>query len=323
MVRYAVAAALVWGCRGRPRAGLENNPIRSVTDAAVRDCALGSGLTAQLFFPPWDDAARNDTAPGDAAACAAAPSLEVPVFYSRVPKTGSTTMRRIIFEATNATAAAVPGEPSPMLGKPAAHPSLAIYREKEAVPLLAALSRRTHALYTPHTAFGLHSVARTPCCYLAVLRHPFERMLSAYYEYHASSGILGFLGMCDGAFAFHNQQTLQLCGSDPRCADPRFALDIALAHADRCYTAGVLEHSEDTMRLFKERYPLLFGDADLAAAPVLRKTNHLARETKDTRAKVEGLRGGYGAIAWADLALWEFVKARQEARPTFAPDPST
>lgn len=165
-------------------------------------------------------------------------------------------------------------------------------------------------LYTPHTAYGLHFITRSSCCYVTVLRDPFDRMISLYYEsFHRQwRSLPEFLQGCNNSFVFHNLQTVQICGYGPECTRPAQALAAARRHLDECYTFGVLEDIVTTLDRFHEAYPQLFS-LDHDPPPVVRKTSRLSQEPESLQRKVRELRPNYRTIATADYALWDYATA--------------
>jgi hypothetical protein len=163
-------------------------------------------------------------------------------------------------------------------------------------------------MYTPQTAYGLHAIGKTPCCYFTILREPYKRMISWFYEAfsgHPTWGSLeAFLSGCNNSFAMHNLQTVQLCGSAPACSDPTRALEIARANLKRCYTVGTLEKLNATIGVLSNKFPQYF-DPGLPEPPHVRQTSRLKAAPRDVQDRVEAMRAPYRKVAWADQALWE------------------
>ncbi|KAJ8601031.1 hypothetical protein CTAYLR_007959 [Chrysophaeum taylorii] len=244
------------------------------------------------------------------------------LYYTRIPKTGSTTMRSLIKPGVRTFG---PRGGAPMFAD-------------QLLEVLRSGLATTYALFTPHTAFGLHAAAATPCKYAAVLREPFSRMVSLFYEnvrrkrFKALySDPVRFLQACNGSFVLHNMQTAQLCGYGPECASEQTALALARRHLDDCYVAGVLEDLPATLDRFHDAYPDIFPSSEDAArehvqqqqqqqqqdrATIRRvhRTSQLEKEPSHVQQQVEALQNDYyPRTARADYTLWNYVKRDLQA----------
>jgi|TARA_B100000459_G_C8582015_1_gene203732 hypothetical protein len=235
-------------------------------------------------------------APPNATRCPARPSPERPLFYSRVEKTGGTLLRILIKARTEETGLKEYG----LGGRQATGNDLMHV-------LRGARAGRDWSVYAPHSAFGLHHlVPGAPCCYVTMLREPLDRMVSLYLELFQRTGVsvVAFLHACNASFAYHNQQTVQLCGSAPACVTPD-ALELARSHLDECYVYGTLESLPGTLARFHATYPDVFPAPGNASVPVVRHVDHArAFRTPAERAELEAIRTYYPQVAWADYALF-------------------
>ena len=139
-----------------------------------------------------------------------------------------------------------------------------------------------------------------------MLREPLDRMVSLYLELFQRTGVsvVAFLHACNASFAYHNQQTVQLCGSAPACVTPD-ALELARSHLDECYVYGTLESLPGTLARFHATYPDVFPAPGNASVPVVRHVDHArAFRTPAERAELEAIRTYYPQVAWADYALF-------------------
>ena len=158
--------------------------------------------------------------------CEGVPAWDAPLFYSRIPKTGGTMFRTLISAAVARGPDRGYGE-LPVHGWGHGKHSIDATGAKVKSMLLR-VSRRSDSakqagfgMYTPQTAYGLHAIGKTPCCYFTILREPYRRMISWFYEafrgHPTWPSLDAFLSGCNNSFAMHNLQTVQLCGSAPAC----------------------------------------------------------------------------------------------------------